>query len=193
MDNQDEKVIAAVDRMVRRDLEAVVAKTEMAALLESRELVVLRSCPAPVFAGFLDQLDRLYQTGKFQMQAEKRDPRPRLYIVGKEADIPLIEQHWSGSYELSAIEGTYTYDKIMRAEAFRTAPCPETVLFFSRVLSDENYINIYEIVERMDFKRPLCYDFNGKLTEITDMKKYMAALRLWLAAGAWYWERNRQG
>ena len=144
-----------------------------------------------LFIIFLQKLNELYLKKMMDTEAQGNNFDFRLMIIGKETDASFIEQNWSGSYELLGIEGSYTYEKITHTQNFSMTERPEKVLFFSRVLSDENYMNIYEVVEQMDAKCAICYNFNSVLTEIRNMKKYMTTLRLWLAVGAWYWERNR--
>lgn len=191
MDKNEEKVISEMDGLLRRNLAACQAQTEMETLLQCRRLVVLRSCPMPVFTGFLKELNALYRKKKMDTEAQGNHFDFQLMIIGKETDATFIEQNWSGLYELAGIEGSYTYEKMIHTQGVWLTRRPEKVLFFSRVLSDENYMNIYEAVEQMDAECAICYNFNSVLTEITDMKKYMTTLRLWLAVGAWYWERNR--
>lgn len=201
-------VIRQLDKMLRDDLDARV-QTEYPAdrIWNSKKILLFRSAPLPLFEKFLSRCAAAGSSaengaengagetaGEAAHRSLENAADGELLLIGKDADAAVLQKYWKGRFSVIGIEGNYTADKLLPYADRLKEFSADTVLFFSKVFPDENYIHIYEIVEKLSLWfaescRPqiVCSDFDGNLAKISSMEQYMAALRLHLALADWYW------
>lgn len=138
-----------------------------------KRLLLLRSAGQDVFVQCLKELTG--QTGIEQ-----------LLVIGHENDGQIIEQCWKKPYELIALSGSYSTEKLLpyMPQIIRFEADMNVYLSYSE--DEQGYLNIYEMMSNLA-GTAYEYQVNTYWSKIKDMKKYYQAMLLATALIDWYY------
>lgn len=172
---EENKIITEFDSLIKSKLDNLLTSIDFEKIAKCKRLIILRSAPVNILEQFLKRLGEV-------------NPDVMIFFVGKESDVESISNVWNQSYRLIGIEGSYTFEKIKKYQEALDEFDADNILFFSWVIPDESYMNIYELVEQMNIKNVFCCNFDMELMQIKEMRKYLSTLKVHLDMADWYWK-----
>ena len=138
-----------------------------------KRLLLLRSAGQDVFVQCLKELVR--QPGIEQ-----------LLVIGHENDGQMIEQNWKKPYELIALNGSYSTEKLFPYKPQIIRFQADMNIYLSYSEDEQGYLNIYEMMSNLA-GTAYEYQVNTYWSKIKDMKKYYQAMLLATALIDWYY------
>lgn len=143
---------------------------------EATDLVILRSCPLPVFERFLEKL-------------KAANPNCNLLVIGKAQDAQCVERIYGKACKVIVIEGKYSAAEILEHSSELEQHHAQKLILFSRTIHDGDYLNIYETAAELAFQGSVyCQDANNDTYFMKDMSQYVSVLKLHKALCEWFWQ-----